>query len=201
MREQAYVSFDVLREKISPSTHVRSTLLCSSIQALRARGHQDAYLRGLPATQHEAMLGITPGHWLPIDLAVAHYAACDALHLEPAAVEEIGAEVAERIHHSVLGVIVKLSRELGTSPWTALGLAKRLRDLTWKGSDVAVWKLGPKEARFEWVGIPCAKSNYYRSAFAGFLRAHMGLFARKTYAVQIPSLCTEAMLGYRVSWV
>ena len=44
----------------------------------------------------------------------------------------------------MMSVVVKLSKEVGVTPWTALGHVHRARELMWKGSDVAVWKLGPK---------------------------------------------------------
>ena len=180
---------------------MRSTLLCSGIQALRARGLFDTYLAALPKPQRETVLTLVPGQWFSIDLAVAHYTACDALPLSPQEIESIGAEVAERIHHSFLGVVVRVSKEAGTSPWTLFSHSKRLRDLTWRGSDISVAQLGPKEARFEWAGIPCARSRYYLSSFAGFLRAHTELFCRKAYAVPLATHCTERALAYRVSWV
>jgi hypothetical protein len=183
------------------ATEVRSTLLCSSVQALRARGLFDMYLAALPKPRHSEILSLIPGLWLPIDLAVAHYRACDSLALTPHEIESIGAEVAERIHHSFIGVVVKVSREADATPWNLMGHARRLRDLTWRGSDVAVFKLGPKEARFEWVGIPCAQSRYYKSSFQGFLRAHIELFSRKAYAVPLGVYCTEKALAYRCSWV
>jgi hypothetical protein len=201
MKEEPYLPFETPRGATALATHVRSTLLCSSIQALRGRKLFDKYLAALPQRQHETILMLVPGQWLPVDIAVMHYVACDALALAPQEIEAIGAEVAQRIHHSFIGVVVKVSREGGMSPWTLFSNSKRLRDLSWRGSDVAVTKLGPKEARFEWAGIPCAQSRYYRSSFAGFLRAHTELFCQKAYAVPLSGFCTERALGYRVSWV
>jgi hypothetical protein len=186
---------------VRDATHVRTTLLCSSQQALRARKLYDAYAAALPREMREAVLALIPGDWAPVDVAVAHYAACDALPLAPHEIEGAGAEVAERIHHSFIGVVIKVSRETGMTPWTMLAKSKRLRDLTWRGSDIAVFKLGPKEARFEWAGIPCARSRYYRTSFSGFLRAHTELFCRKAYAVPLAGQCNDRLLSYRLSWV
>jgi hypothetical protein len=199
--EEPYVPFDVPRSTVALATQVRSTLLCSSINALRAHNLLDAYLASLPRDRHDPILGLVPGVWVSIDLAVSHYAACDALPIPSHEVEAIGAQVAERIHHSFIGVVMKVSREAGTTPWTLFSHSKKLRDLTWRGSDVAVAKLGPKEARFEWAGIPCARSRYYKTSFAGFLRAHTELFCKKSYVVPLSQYCTERTLGYRVSWV
>jgi hypothetical protein len=199
--EEVIVPFDAPRPTIALATQVRSTLLCSSLNALRARKLYDAYLAALPRDLHDTMLTLIPGLWVGVDLAVAHYTACDALTLTVHEIEGIGAAVAEKIHHSFIGVIVKISREAGATPWTVFGHVKKLRDLTWRGSDIAVTKLGPKEARFEWAGIPCARSLYYKRSFAGFLRANAELVSRKAYAVPLDKYCTDRALGYRLSWV
>ncbi len=199
--EEVFVPFDGPRATIALATHVRSTLLCSSLSALRARKLYDTYLGALPRDHHEAVMALVPGLWVPVELAVAHYGACDALPLTSLEIEDIGAEVSGRIHHSFIGVIVKISREAGATPWTVFAHSKKLRDLTWRGGDVAVTKLGPKEARFEWAGIPCASSRSYRTSFGGFLRAHAELVSRKAYAQPLARYCSERTLGYRMSWV
>jgi hypothetical protein len=201
LREEAVVAFEGRTQTGSSATHVRSSLLCSSVQAIRAHGHFDAYLRALPVARHAAIVGMTAGQWLPIDLAVDHYAACDALNLLPEAISAIGGDVAQRVHRTVLGVAIKLSREVGATPWVALKHARRLRDLTWKGGDVAVWKVGPKEARFEWSGMPCAQSAYYQWALCGFLRSHLELFCRKAYASRLTHRCDRTGLAIRLAWV
>lgn len=200
MKEEVLVPFDVAPERVRPATHVRSTLLCASLQSLRTRGFGDAYFQALVPSRRDEMLSLLPGHWVEVALGTDHYAACDALGLASEVIEEVGGEVAKRVHHSVLGIAVRLSREVGVTPWSVLGLVKRMRDLTWKGGDVAVYKLGPKEARFEWVGLPFAHIPYYRVAFLGFARAHLGLFCRKAYVFPIRALETESRMAFRFAW-
>jgi hypothetical protein len=123
--EEVLVPFDGPRATIALATHVRSTLLCSSLGALRARKLQDAYFAALPRDHHDTIVALVPGLWVPVELAVAHYCACDALPLTSPEIERIGADVAGRIHHSFIGVIVKISREAGATPWTVFGQAAR----------------------------------------------------------------------------
>src|SRR5690349_21822232 len=61
--------------------HVRSTLILSSLAVLRERGLQGAYLAELPLAYHGAILEAVAGAWMPIDVGLAHYVACDALGL------------------------------------------------------------------------------------------------------------------------
>jgi hypothetical protein len=180
---------------------VRSTLIVSSIQTLRRHGLFDRYNAELSPEGRQDLLSLIAGVWIPIDLALTHYAAVDRLGLQATAIEEIGAEVAERINKSILATLVRASRQVGASPWTALAQVHRLRDLTWKGSDIAVWKLGPKEARFDWIGQPLAAIPYFVTSFGGYLRTLVQLFASKAYTRLASEPNPRGEIRYRISWV
>jgi hypothetical protein len=171
------------------------------MQALRTRGLLDAYLSHLEASDRDNLLSLIAGTWAPVELGLAHYRAAGKLGLGAAEIESIGAEVGERINKSVLSVAVKMSKQAGVTPWTALGRAHRLRELTWKGSDVAVMKFGPKEARLDWVGIPYAEVHYYVISLGGFLRALIQLFCGKAYTRLVPEHSSPSSVSYRISWV
>jgi hypothetical protein len=182
-------------------THVRSTLVVSAIQAMRARGLYDAYEANLPPETRPRILELIAGQWIPAEMAVAHYRAVDQLSLAPATIEAIGADVADRTGKTVLHTAVKVSKALGATPWAALSLAHRLRETSWRGSDLAVYKLGPKEARYDWVGQPCAEIPYFTRSFTGFVRALIGLFCRTAYASPLPALSSPTSLSIRIAWV
>jgi hypothetical protein len=182
------------------ATHVRSTLIVSSIQALRGHGLFDAYLARLPATHRDEILSLIAGTWIPIDLGFVHYRTAEQLGLDERTIDEIGGEVGARVNKSSLSLVVKLSKQAGVTPWTALSRAHRLRELSWKGSDVAVWKLGPKDARFDWVGIPYAASPYYVTSLGGFLRGLIQLFSTKAYTKVVREKCSPTAVSYRLSW-
>jgi hypothetical protein len=133
-----------------PVTVVRSTLIVSSIQTLRARGFFDAYLKNVDATRSSP--------WLPA-----------------------------RGRPSI-------------TPWTALARAHRIRAVSWDGGDVAVFKLGPKEARFDWIGIPYASVPYYVTSLGGFLRSLAELFATKAYTRLVTGHSSQTSVSYRISW-
>ena len=183
------------------ATHARSTLIVSGIQTFRARGLYERYTANLPQAERVEIVSLIAGQWIPIDLALDHYRAADRLGLGDDVIESIGAEVAERINKSALSVMVKMSKEAGVTPWSALANAHRLTDVNWRGSDVAVRRLGPKEARYDWVGQPCAQVPYFIASFGGFLRSLASLFCSKAYTRVVPGRTSATTLSYRLSWV
>ncbi|MBL8715323.1 MAG: hypothetical protein JNL79_04975 [Myxococcales bacterium] len=166
-------------DRVGPTTHVRSTLLCASLQSIRSRGLQDVYLAALPEVDRLEMLAMTPGAWLPVERALIHYAACDRLPLDRNARLEIGADVARRIQKSLLNVIVRLTKEAGVGPWSVLTRAEKLRLPTWQGGGIQVEKLGVKDARLEWIRQPCARSEHFRLGFLGVVKGLCELYCRR----------------------
>src|SRR5271165_4823087 len=81
--EEAIVPFDTPRSEVPPVTSFRSTWLVSSVAAVRSRGLFERYLEGLPLRYHEVISGSVAGVWLPVEVAVAHYEACETLKLPP----------------------------------------------------------------------------------------------------------------------
>ncbi len=182
------------------ATAVRSTLLVSSMQALRTHGHYDAYVAQLGSRRLE-LTSLIAGQWVPIELGFIHYGAADRLGLDPNTIDAIGTDVGDRISKSMWAFVLRVSRETGVTPWIALTRAHRMRQNLWQGSDVAVHKLGPKEARLDWVGLPYASIPYYVTSFSGFLRGIMSLFAQTAYTRVVPQLGSETSISIRISWV
>jgi hypothetical protein len=188
------------REDLPPVESFRSTWLSSSLRSLRERDLIDAYLANLPAKHHDAVLNAVVGVWLPIDVAVAHYMACDALGLPSADAIQIGREATSRVHGTLLTTFVRLAKGAGVTPWTVLVRLQELWQRIWLGGGVSVVKLGPKEARIEIGGWPCASSGYCRAALRGVIPAINDLFCQKSYANEILPLTTRTSVAYLISW-
>lgn len=188
------------RARVPMATQFRSTWLSSSLRSLRERELLDTYLGHLPPRYHESVLAPVAGLWLPIEVAVAHYKACDALALSSVDVLAIGREATNRVHGTILSTFVRLARNAGITPWMALPRMQELWARIWMGGGVSVIKLGPKEARIEIAGWPCAASPYCRIALRGVLPGIVDLFCMKSYARDLPKLATETTLGYVLSW-
>jgi hypothetical protein len=195
---EVFVAFQFSAGSAPRATSVRSTLIVSAIQTLRRRGHFDRYLAELTLQSRQDLLSLIAGVWIPIDLALDHYQAVERLRLEAEEIERIGGEVAERISRSILSTVVRVSRQVGATPWMALAQVHRLRDLSWKGSDIAVWKLGPKE---DWIGQPLAAVPYFVTSFGGYLRALVQLFSSKVYTRVACEPNSRGEIRYRISWV
>jgi hypothetical protein len=201
MVEEPFVPFETSREKAPPVTECRSTWLASSIKSLAVHGLLERYTAALPDDQRSAVLGVIAGAWLPVSVALVHYGACDAMGLPADQQIAIGRDVIDAVHRSTLQIALRLVRETGATPWSTFSAQKRLWARTWRGGDVAVFKLGPKEARVEIVGWPCARFGYCRRATHGVILGQTELFCRKAHVQEIKALCTPTSVGYRVAWV
>src|ERR1700683_8962 len=85
------------RDRIASVSRVRGTLLLSSLRSIRARGILDRYVTALPGADRETIQSMVATTWLPMDLALAHYRACDALKLSAHEQIEIGREVGANV--------------------------------------------------------------------------------------------------------
>ncbi len=188
------------RQTVPIATKFRSTWLSSSLRSLRERGLLDRYLGYLPAQHHEAVMTTVAGVWLPTEVATAHYEACDRLGLSEEAQLAIGAEVGAHAQGTVLGTAVRLARDVGVTPWTIVSRFPQVWSRVWVGGGVAVYKLGPKEARLEIAGWPCARIPYLRTAMRGVTGGLIEMFCRKAFVTAIPKLCDDRTLAYRFSW-
>lgn len=186
--------------RIQETTHFRSTWLSGSLRALRERNLMDAYLARLPKESHEPILQAVAGVWLPVQVACDHYEACDKLDLSHQDLIELGRAASSYAQGSVLMTVTKLARSAGVTPWTVFGQLGRFWERVWRGGGVAVFKLGPKEARAEIHGWPCARYGYTRYAMRGVFLSLTERYCERGYVHEIPALCTPRSLGYRISW-
>jgi len=183
-----------------PMTHVRGTLIVASLKALDQRGHAARYFAALPEEHRAPIQSIIASTWVPEALALAHYLACDALALSPLEAHAIGAEIGIRVRATFLGTLFGAARAAGTTPWTFFERLPRLFPRLCMGGAVAVYKLGPKDARAEWYGLRALGVPYFRSAFRGGNQAIAELFCTKAYVSETPAL-QGGDWAYRASWV
>lgn len=182
------------------TTEFRSTWLSSSVRALRERDLWDRYLQHLAPEHRETVELHVAGTWLPIEVAHAHYTACDRLGLGASELDEIGREVSDRLHATILGVVVRAAKSAGATPWTVLERTPRLWRRIWVGGDIALYRLGPKEARLEAYAFPLARYQYIQHGFRGVLCALVEMFCRTAYVRQLGPRCTSERLVYQISW-
>jgi hypothetical protein len=180
---------------------VKSTLLVASLQRLREMGREADYLRTLPPAERAAIVESVAGTWLPTDVAVAHYEACEALGLTDEEQVEVGRAVGVRLRGTLLGTVVRMAKEGGVSPWAVIPHFPRFWSRLFEGSALLGWKLGPKEARIECVAMPLVDVRYFRNALRGQTQGILDLFCTRSYVTQIPGRSGVGWMGLLMQWV
>jgi hypothetical protein len=184
------------------ATHVRSTLLLSSIQSLKVRGLFERYAASLDEAHRRDILDAVAGVWLPMDVALAHYQACETLGLSPEEQTAIGRDVNLRVQGSVLGLLARTARDAGVTPWVVLASLGRLWQRTFDGGGgVEVHRTGPKDARVELVGLPLLRVPYFRHAFRGVFQGGLTPISQRAYVHEQSGHGTETSAVFRVQWV
>jgi hypothetical protein len=200
----------LLLEFHSPSgnavVQVRSTLLQSSLQTLREHGLFQRYAALLPKKYHEPILLTLAPTWLPVDVAMAHYEACDQLSLDDAALQRFGETVASQIMGTFLGTIARSSRNVGASPLLVVRNYDRLWARLFLGGGVTIREVGPKDVSIETYGVPMYALHYFRIAHLGVVKGTLGMFAkqllgRMVYPFEHPSRGGQPALQTFISWV
>jgi hypothetical protein len=198
---ELFVPFRHPAGRAPPVSEIRSTLVVSSLQSLRTHGLLERYESELAVKDREDLFALIAGTWIPVELGDRHYRALDRMGLTGDVVESIGGDVAQRVNKSFLSTIIRASRGAGVTPWTLLSHVHRFRELSWRGSDIAVFKLGPKDARFEWVAQPLAEVPYFVTSLGGYLAALCTLFSTKAYArVERGASWRNHRIRVRLSW-
>ena len=113
----------------------------------------------------------------------------------------IGEEVGDRAQKTFFGFLIRNARNAGVTPWTAFSYVQRARERMYQGGDVAVVKLGPKEARVTCVGLPFTRFPYFRNGFIGVQSAGLRLFASKVYVRELDAAGDDTTFVTAVSWV
>ena len=182
-REEHFAGEPALEDE--PVVRVRSTLLSASVLVLRERAMWDQYWAQLGDEDRPKIDGLVAGTWLPIELAVAHYRACDRIGLDPRQVSDNGLAVGRRIQGTMLQTAVRLAT--GSNPWVGLSLFPRLWKRVFIGGSVAIWKIGPKDARVEVSAMPLSEIPYFRHSYQGLVLEAFGLFATHVYLREVPT--------------
>lgn len=201
MREEVILPLPSPRSLVPRVTQVKSAWIGASVRAVRQRDLFDRYLQLLPPQFHEVVKNTAPSEWLPVEIAIAHYNACDGLEILPPELVQLGYEAVRHGHGGPLQVTAKLASTAGATPWTLFNQLQRFWDRSWVGGAIGVSKLGPKEAKLEVVGFPLAQFRYVRLGMRGIIVGAAELFCQKVYVAELADLCTPLTLGYRVSWV
>jgi hypothetical protein len=187
-------------EPIIPLGKVRSTFVIGSIDTMRATGHYDSYVAQLAPADRDTLLAAVPATWLPVAIAAAHYRACDALGLPSSDAASRGRAALERLGGLVYGTAVQMAKQAGATPWIVLPALQRFWSRAYDGGGIAVYKLGPKDARIDLVACALCQVPYYRHALRGLLEGLTSLFAGKLYLREARQPAGPDSASYRAQW-
>lgn len=199
-KDEAIFEFSRPRDQVAPATAIRSTLIVSSQQALKNQGHWDAYVERLPAAHRDGLVHVVVGTWLPMEEGMVHYQACERLDLPVPALMNLGRDVEERLRRSILLNLAHAARAAGLTPFTVLNQSRKFWDRAFQGSEVAVHRTGPKDARFEIAGVPFAPLTYNRVTFRGVLEALVSPFCQRAFVRDAPESFGPRAMGWRIAW-
>ncbi len=190
-------------DRLQTVSEVRSTLIASSLQALKTRGLVERYTELLPAEHHQTILHCIAGQWFPLEVGIAHYETCDKLGLSLEEQKDIGSDVSRRIHETFLGVVLQMAKGVGVTPWTVLCKGNQVFGRIVKGGGLQVTKLGPKDALIEIARLPLLEIPYFRTAAQGIYQVAIGMFAQRAHVrfVSAQSRVPGVLTTLHVSWV
>jgi hypothetical protein len=172
-------------------THIRSTLISSSIQTVKALGFLERYLRALPAGRHDEMLAPRAPGWISEEDAAVHYTACEDMRLLGSEQDLLLATVVKAIGATLLATFTRSSRTTEAEPWLALDQTARLFSRLNKGGAIRVIRRAANEALIEVRGGQLYTIPYYEIGHHALLRASALLFADAAQVRTLPAADRE----------
>ena len=185
---------------VVPVRHARSTIILGSLATVRESGRFSEYEARLSASHRDVLLNLVAGAWVPLDLAFAHYQACDELGFTRDQAVANGRATFDKTSGTLLGTVIRMAKEAGVSPWTIFPQYQRFWSRAYDGNGVAVYNLGPKEVRVDIVQSRLVESRYYRDALRGLLIGVTELFCTKAYVTERPGRLAPMSASFRMQW-
>jgi hypothetical protein len=170
------------------------------MSALRDKGYFDSYALALAPEHRDELLNAVAGVWIPVEVARAHYRACDALQLSPDAETELGRAVFERTGDTMFGTVLRLAKGVGVTPWTLLPHLHRFWERGYDGGGLRVLRIGPKEARIDLIQCSLTEGRYFRNAVRGLMGSVVQLFCERAYLQEPPGPRALGAMSLRAQW-
>jgi hypothetical protein len=187
---------------IRAARSIRSTVLQSSLASLRARGHFAAWNAVMDPLHRTAVVESLAPSWMPIEIAVAHYQACEAIGLPLSEQVAMGEAVGDRIQGTFLATLMKSARASGLSPLILFKQFDRLFGRLFEGGSIQLTQTGPKDLEVEIAGLPLSRFPYFRTAFTGVTRAGFVFSGvRSNYVKQHSHNAQSQSFVLRAAWV
>jgi hypothetical protein len=149
----------------------------------------------------EELLGSLGPGWIPIELADAHYAACDKLSLTDEELSRLGRRVGDRVQEKALVSSAKRSAPIDYDHWALIGQLHRVWARIYQGGSVQAVKLGPKAMLLELRSFVLTRHRYYRHAkLAAICAAYVAVGAQLEVTRIVSYSAARDELVLRLSW-
>jgi hypothetical protein len=181
--------------------HVRSTIVIAGLDNVKLVGRLDDYRKHLPSKHQAALLEATAASWIPLDAALAHYRACDALHLPASEQIAFGRRTLERVGETMVGTAIRMAKRAGATPWLFFPQLQRFWMRGYDGGGVAAYKVGPKDARLDLVSFALCEVPFYRRALAGWVEGIIALFCTRVFVRERSAPDGPHSMSLRAQWV
>jgi hypothetical protein len=184
-----------------PVTAVKSMLLQFSVAQIKHYGYFERYAQFIAPPLLGELLSHVASSWLPVEVAMAHYEACDRLGLTANEVARLATRVGDHLQERTYVSAAKKDRAVDFDLWTELPALHRMWDRLYQGGSVQVVKMGPKHQILELRGFPMTRVAYYRhaqTAVVGAAYRGLGLRLSRLEVVSLSVARDEMVL--RVVW-
>lgn len=113
----------------------------------------------------------------------------------------MGGEVVRNLQKTFIGTVLKAaSSGAGISPFVGLQKFTAIYARSIKGGGGRVVRVGPKDVRVEFVGLPLAAIRYFRVAYRGFIQAGCEFFAKRVVVAELAPYLSPTTVAYRIAW-
>ena len=184
-----------------PVTAVKSGLLQASLAQLKAKGVYEGYSALVHPSIPEQILNSLAMSWLPIEVAVAHYGACESLMLSAEKAAEVAAGVGDRVQETTLVGAAKKSGESAAKAEPDLRALHRMWARLYQGGSIQVARLGPKQLLVQHRGLVLTQYRYFRHGLVAVSRAQFDAVGVQLSALRIESYSpSRDELNLYMSW-
>jgi len=182
--EEAILPLPGPRSTIASARAFRSTWILSSLESLRLGGYWERYLDEL-VDHREQILSCVAGAWLPMNVARAHYRACDRLRLSNQEITGLGASEGGPVRLAWRSAFVALAGRAVSVP-EALRQVHRMWHRSADGGAAAVYLLDKCHARVEYVGCELFEITFFRLAVRAALVRLLAPLGIRTAVRELP---------------
>lgn len=176
--------------EIVPVSSVKHLLMQASLAQLERAGYLERYAACVDSEVLERLRAGLASEWSPIELAEAHYQACEMMGLSDDELTRLGQRVGDRLQQTSL-VAPAVKDGASGAVWASFGALYRIWARHYQGGSVQVERPAPNECVLELCGFKLTRFRYYRVGQLGVLRAAFEAIGAEVQSVRV--------LGYRAA--